>query len=297
MRNTIVTIILLWSVLYGIPASAMADSLLAAVEPAMPFELKEELFDEQCRVRQTRRMEQSASRIKPRRKLDLYDYPYSRTRTMQDWKRLWVNTGVLVGGGVTTMLILEALPQESTAWNKRESQKVPLFKRYVNHIKAGPVWDHDNAIFNFVLHPYGGAAYYMSARSCGFNCWGSFLYSFAISTLFWEYGFEAFNEIPSVQDLIITPVIGSIMGEGFYLVKRHIVSNGYRLWGSRVLGFAVAFLMDPVNELIGYFRGYQKHRISDPGYRPQNKITLESATWVAPTRGCMSIGMSLTCKF
>ena len=125
------------------------------------------------------------------------------------------------------MLILEALPEDATAWNKAANNRVPLFKRYVNHLKAGPVWDGDKFIFNYILHPYAGAAYYMSARSCGFNCFGSFMYSFCISTFFWEYGFEAFNEIPSVQDLVITPVVGSVMGECFYKLKRHIVSVGY----------------------------------------------------------------------
>ena len=168
----------------------------------------------------------------------IYDYPYSRTFSIPDWKRLWVNTAVMVGGGITTMVILEALPADATAWNKSENAKTSMWKRWVRNVKDGPHWDGDNPIFNFVLHPYAGAAYYMGARSAGFNCWGSFVYSFCISNLFWEYGFEAFNEIPSVQDIIITPVVGSLMGEGFYLIKRHIVSNGYRLWGSKPLGYA-----------------------------------------------------------
>ena len=107
--------------------------------------------------------------------------------------------------------------------------------------KRYPVWDGDKFIFNFVLHPYAYAAYYMSARSCGFNYWGSFVYCFCISTFFWEYGFEAFNEIPSAQDIVVTSVVGSIMGEAFYHAKRHIMSNGYRIFGSRALGYVAAF--------------------------------------------------------
>ena len=271
----------------GIATESMAsESMVEAVSPEI----------DTLSIRQMMRESEVEYGKNPKKHLDIYDFPYSRTRSMPDWKRLWVNTSVLVGGGVSTMLILEALPEESTAWNKRESQKIPLFKRYINHIKAGPVWDHDNAIFNFILHPYGGAAYYMSARSCGFNCWGSFLYSFCISTFFWEYGFEAFNEIPSVQDLVITPVVGSLFGEGFYLIKRHIVSNGYRLWGSRALGFIVAFLVDPVNELVGYFRGYQKSRFQNPGYQ-KKKYTIESSPWVKPVDGALAAGISLKCTF
>ncbi len=230
------------------------------------------------------------------RKPTLYDYPYSRTRSIPNWKRLWVNTSVLVGGGVATMVILEALPKESTAWNKTEDAKVSMWKRWVRNVCDGPVWDGDNVIFNYVLHPYAGAAYYMSARSCGFNCWGSFVYCFAISTVFWEYGFEAFNEIPSVQDLIITPVIGSLVGEGFYILKRRIVDHGYRLLGSRVLGYVAAFFLDPVNEVIGYFRGDQKKYYNRDG-RTTAKPHLTGGFNILPQKGGVNVNISLTYNF
>ncbi|MDE5687259.1 MAG: DUF3943 domain-containing protein [Paramuribaculum sp.] len=227
--------------------------------------------------------------------LTLYDLPYSRTLSMPNWTRLWVNTGVLIAGGITTMLILESLPEDATAWNRAANNRVPLFKRYINHIKAGPVWDGDKFIFNYVLHPYGGAAYYMSARSCGFNCWGSFLYSFCISTFFWEYGFEAFNEVPSVQDLVITPVVGSVMGECFYKLKRHIVSNGYRLWGSPVLGYFVAFLCDPVNEVVGYFRGEQRR--ASRLYKSRATTSVGGGFSIVPTRSGYQTMFNLAINF
>lgn len=233
-------------------------------------------------------------------RLTLYDFPYSRTRSMPQWRRLWLNTGILMTAGVTTMLILESLPSEATAWNKTENGKVPLFKRWWQNVHKGPVWDKDNAIFNYVLHPYAGAAYYMGARSNGFNMWGSFLYSFCISTFFWEYGFEAFNEIPSVEDLIITPVVGSILGEGFYLAKRYIVSNGYRLFGSKIAGYAVAFLLDPLNELTGYFRGDQKKLARRADARRNNQRRsgdLELSSWIAPSSGGLQGGISVTYTF
>lgn len=232
------------------------------------------------------------------RRPTLYDYPYSRTRSIPNWKRLWVNTSVLVGGGVATMVILESLPKDATAWNKNENAKVSMWKRWVRNVCDGPVWDKDNPIFNYVLHPYAGSAYYMSARSCGFNCWGSFLYCFAISTVFWEYGFEAFNEIPSVQDLIVTPVIGSLVGEGFYVLKRGIVNHGYRLFGSRVLGYAAAFILDPVNEVIGYFRGDQKQYYSRDGRSTSASAPkLSGGFSIMPQKKGVSINLSLTYNF
>lgn len=191
----------------------------------------------------------------PHKPLTIYDTPYSRTFSMPDGRGLAYNTVALYGAGFATLGILELLPEDATAWNKTVLRKTPLFKRWWIHVSHGPVWDHDNAVFDYVLHPYGGAAYYMSARSRGFNMWQSALYSAAVSTLFWEYGIEAFMEYPSIQDLIITPVVGSVIGECFYFAKRSIVANDYYLCGSRFLGGLVAWFVDPVNEFVGLFDG------------------------------------------
>jgi hypothetical protein len=93
----------------------------------------------------------------------------------------------------------------------------------------------------------------MGARSRGANAPYSFLYSFVLSTFFWEYGVEAFAEVPSKQDLIITPVVGSILGEGFYLAKRNIVSNDYELLNSKFFGHFVLYLIDPITEVANLF--------------------------------------------
>lgn len=223
--------------------------------------------------------------------LTLYELPYSRSASMPDWSRLWVNTGVLTGAGILTMAILKALPKDATAWNKSENEKTPMFRRWWRNVRKGPVWDGDNPLFNYVLHPYAGAAYYMGARSQGFSMAGSFVYCFCISTFFWEYGFEAFNEIPSVQDLIITPVVGSLLGESFYLAKRKIVANGYRLLGSRVLGHICAWLLDPINETIGVFYGDQRHHLEH--YRSG----LSASSWLAPSARGLQGGFSIVYNF
>ena len=134
--------------------------------------------------------------------------------------------------------------------------------------KRGPEWDHDNAIFNYILHPYAGAVYFMSARSCGFSYRESLLYSAAVSTIGWEFGIEAFMERPSYQDLVITPVIGSLIGELCYRGKREIMDNGYRLLGSSVVGHIAAILLDPVNGVLDLFRG-------DPSRRNYSALTLQ----------------------
>ncbi len=75
-----------------------------------------------------------------------------------------------------------------------------------------PVWDSDHWFHNYVGHPYGGGFYYNSVRCRGASVKNSFLFSAALSAQ-WEYVFEAVAERPSIQDLVITPVAGTIYGE------------------------------------------------------------------------------------
>lgn len=231
----------------------------------------------------------------------LYAFPYSRDLKLPQWHRMWVNTAVLSGAFVSTLLVLECLPEDATTWNRAAIQKVPPFTRWFRNVfKRGPEWDHDNPIFNYVLHPYAGAAYFMSARSCGFNFWQSFLYSACISSIGWEFGIEAFMERPSYQDLVITPVVGSVLGELFYKTKRHIVEHNYTLAGSRVLGNIAVFFVDPVNEVIDLFRGNpcrQMHFTTDSDIPvPVNKSTVQSLLMPTMLPGGAT-GFALTVTF
>ena len=59
--------------------------------------------------------------------------------------------------------------------------------------------DKDKGYVNYAFHPYCGAVYYMTARS---------------------YGAEAFAQVPSAQDLLITPIAGAAIGEGFFISRK-----------------------------------------------------------------------------
>jgi len=226
----------------------LAGAAAAAMLATAPIKTNAALEIDSCRIDTLFRLKEA--RVSP------YALPYSVNGNSYDWHRLWMNTAVLSGAFVGTLLVLECLPEDATSWNRAELQDVPLFKRWHNHvIKKGPEWDHDKFYFNYVLHPYAGAAYFMAARSCGFNFWRSALYGTVISTVGWEFGIEAFMERPSIQDIFVTPIVGSCIGESFYHVKRWLVDNDYQLLGSPVLGGILAFLVDPVNEFTGLWLG------------------------------------------
>lgn len=102
--------------------------------------------------------------------MNIYDLPYSLAGKCYDWKRLWINTATLCWAFVGSLIVLECLSEDATSWNRASLQKIPLFKRWRLHvIDEGPEWDHDKFFFNYLLHPYAGAAYFMAARSCGFH--------------------------------------------------------------------------------------------------------------------------------
>lgn len=224
-----------------------------------------------------------------------YELPASWTARSHDWKRLWYNTIALSSAFVGTLLVLECLPEDATSWNRAELQDVPLFKRWYNHvIVKGVEWDHDKFYFNYILHPYAGGVYFMAARSCGFNFWQSMLYCTIISNVGWEYGIEAFMERPSIQDLFVTPIIGSCIGEGFYRIKRHIVDRNYTLWGSAVLGNIVAFLVDPVNEFVGFFDRNPARRVA----RQKAAARPDAPTLtLSPMLGTRCAGFALSARF
>lgn len=268
-------------------AIAKADSALAKFSPAetVAWQAAAASIDDGCKLESDSlvlaNLAAAGRKAAEKYKVNIYDLPYSRKASCPDWGRLWLNTGVLAAGELTMLGVLQLLPENATAWNKERITSIPFWKRWSYHVSRGPVWDGDNPIFNYILHPYAGAVYYMGARSIGFNQLGSFLYCFAISNVLWEYGVEAFMEKPSIQDLILTPLSGLLLGEVFYKVKRNIVNNGYRLWGSRFWGNVVAFLVDPVNEVIGLFAGNPCRE----SLKRKSRVDVSCTPWAVPFDG------------
>ncbi len=77
---------------------------------------------------------------------------------------------------------------------------------------TGPIsFDSDAMLTNGLLHPLGGMLTYRIARANDFDVGPSFLFSVASSAL-WEFGVEH-DRVASVNDLVLTPVAGSILGE------------------------------------------------------------------------------------
>ena len=139
------------------------------------------------------------------------------------------------------------MPESFTGWDSSDSRDI--FSKWKENVSDGPVWDRDDVFLNYIAHPYFGGVFYQSARKSGYRQWDSFLYSTMMSTFYWEYGIEAFAEVPSVQDLVVTPVIGWAYGEWAFQTERDIWLNDATVWDSEVLGNISLFMLDPVDSI------------------------------------------------
>jgi len=90
---------------------------------------------------------------------------------------------------------------------------------------TAPAWDADSYVYNYIGHPYTGAFTYNLMRSQEASPVASWLFSCSQS-LIWEYSLEAMEQQPSIQDLLFTSNIGSLMGEGIHRLTGKLKKNG-----------------------------------------------------------------------
>lgn len=199
---------------------------------------------------------------------------------------LGLSIGIMLTTSVVVAGLLYAMPESVTNWDKNEIKNI--FKNYKRKVSKGPVVDKDDMWINYIGHPYFGAIYYLQPRMAGFAWSESVFFSFIASSLFWEYGVEGFAEIPSWQDLVITPAIGSLVGEGFYRIIRYIQSNDNKLFGQWWLGKTIIWILDPIGSLI-YSTGLGELF----GIYNKNANTLVTTPILPNGRGGVKIGFAL----
>lgn len=100
--------------------------------------------------------------------------------------------------------------------------------------------DGDPAWINGVGHALFGAEVYGRTRQCGHGALAGLLAA-ASASIAWEYALEAPYKRPSAVDLVWTPVVGAVAGEGRFRLWRWLSAR-------RAPGFWLV-LVDPLGEL------------------------------------------------
>ena len=139
-------------------------------------------------------------------------------------RKMW-RGGLLVHGFEAVGYgILAALPSDISGWEKG------VFKQYGSNMRraytAPPVFDHDKWYINYIGHPYQGTVFYNAVRSQNAKMWQSALFTLG-QVYVWEYVIEAGLEQPSIQDLIVTPISGILLGEGIHRATMAMAKNGF----------------------------------------------------------------------
>ena len=150
------------------------------------------------------------------------------------------------GIGFGMMGVLMAMPRTITRWQDDYLQDA--VSNLEDAYSEAPVWDEDHWEINYVGHPYAGSLYYNTIRAQGGNALQSFVFSAFISTS-WEYLFEATAEQPSIQDLIVTPIAGAIIGELTHQATLHMQKNGYN-----IVEKICVTIINPMHVLINGYR-------------------------------------------
>lgn len=139
-----------------------------------------------------------------------------------------------LGYNITMGTILFLSPESFTNWSKDDKLRIEsILNQFEESYSNPPVLDNDDWPVNYVGHPYQGSFYYNSLRSQDVNFWYSSLFCLG-NTLLWEYVWEAGFEQPSMQDLIVTPVAGILLGELIHRATITMSKNGFR-WYEIVL--------------------------------------------------------------
>lgn len=96
------------------------------------------------------------------------------------------------------------------------------FDSVKKNFETGWGWDADSFKINMFLHPYQGSIYYNTARGNGYGYFGSMLVT-AFGSIQWEYFMEI--EPPSINDLMMTTIAGSLFGEILYRMSHLVLDD------------------------------------------------------------------------
>ena len=153
--------------------------------------------------------------------------PLLRNQNAGIWKKIG-RAELFIGGaelfGVTVLMLS---PKEVTGWSTDWAQDA--WRNVKRSLATPPVWDDDDWQLNYIGHPVAGSYYYNSLRSQHASIFHSFLFATAQSCI-WEYFIEATAEKPSTQDLIVTPIVGSILGESIHQLTMNMRRNGFNFF-------------------------------------------------------------------
>lgn len=122
------------------------------------------------------------------------------------------------------------------------------------------VFDKDEPVWNFFVHPISGSQLYLLYRSIGYSRMGAMGMATVSSTLF-EFTVETLTEPASVQDLYQTPILGTVLGLGIENFSMYMLNTG------TTVGKVVGHIINPAT-LLPFYEG---RTLIIPKFEPEDK--------------------------
>lgn len=147
--------------------------------------------------------------------------------------KFWRGMGYSLIYNISMGVFLVSMPDDITKWHAVDKFQIPhMLNQYKSAFTTAPVIDQDYWYVNYIGHPYQGSFYFNSIRSQGGTFLQSSLYN-VFQSVIWEYIWEGGLEQPSIQDMIVTPIVGSMLGELTHRATLSMRRNGFN-WYEKV---------------------------------------------------------------
>lgn len=101
------------------------------------------------------------------------------------------------------------------------------FEEYRRNFGGTVLFDNDKEYWNWIVHPYSGSQLYLYYRANAYSPADAFQMAF-VSSLLFEYTIETYTEPASMEDLINTPILGTVLGYFFERVSMKLVNSPVR---------------------------------------------------------------------
>jgi len=139
-------------------------------------------------------------------------------------------------------------------WNERIT--LTMYRRTFT---LPPIWDNDSISWNYGVHPIMGSFSYLAYRNRQAH-WTEAVAGTVIGSVIYEYLIAGGTQQPSWYDMMSTPVLGSLLGEGIYQVKKLMLKDKYlSIWEKIFITVS-----DPFE---AFYYGFNYHKIAAATYR------------------------------
>lgn len=192
----------------------------------------------------------STAQVRPDVKNE-YGIWFKNTNTFP--KRFLYSQAILWPSSITGHLGLY-IAKDDFDWSK--AVRLSVYKRTFTE---WPKIDEDHWSWNYEAHPYMGSLSYLTYRNRKASIWESAAGT-ALNSVIYEYIIAGGTQRPSINDMLVTPIAGSLLGEGLYQLKKYVIRDKSLSLFDKIL----LTIIDPVE--VFYF-GFNYQRFLRNFYR------------------------------